>query len=137
MSLFQSIFRRLNLYSTSVSIKPLTRLLKTCHTLEYLNLASCRGLPRGIKRLYNNRDLIVQLRNDIADGKFKDCDNDDDDDQTTPEMTKPIHFCQQHDGLLNLSSLSTPIQSQEEGLKLERKQPQYCNFTLFTTDIFQ
>ena len=73
-------YRRLNLYSTSVSIKPLTRLLKSCHTLEYLNLASCRGLPRGIKRLYNNRDVIVQLRNDIADGKFKDCDNDDDDD---------------------------------------------------------
>ena len=73
-------YRRLNLYSTSVSIKPLTRLLKSCHTLEYLNLASCRGLPRGIKRLYNNRDVIVQLSNDIADGKFKDCDNDDDDD---------------------------------------------------------
>lgn len=65
--------------STAVSLKPLTRLLKNCHTLEHLNLASCRGLPRGIKRLYSNRDTVVQLRNDILDGKFTNCDNDDDD----------------------------------------------------------
>lgn len=72
--------RKLNLCSTSVSLKPLTRLLKACHTLEHLNLASCRGLPRGIKRLYSNREAIVQLRNDILSGKFTNCDNDDDDD---------------------------------------------------------
>ena len=70
--------RKLNLYSTAVSLKPLTRLLNKCYSLEHLNLVSCRGLPRGIKRLYSNREAIVQLRNDILDGKFK-MDNDDED----------------------------------------------------------
>lgn len=74
------VLRKLNLCSTAVSLKPLTRLLKNCYTLEHLNLASCRGLPRGIKRLYSHRDAIVQLRNDILDGKFTKEDNDDDDD---------------------------------------------------------
>merc|ERR1712223_1711937 len=74
------VLRKLNLVGTAVSLKPLTRLLKACHTLEHLNLASCRGLPRGIKRLYSNREAIVQLRNDIVDGKFNKCDDDDDDD---------------------------------------------------------
>ena len=77
---FLSSCRKLNLVGTAVSLKPLTRLLKACHTLEHLNLASCRGLPRGIKRLYSNREAIVQLRNDIVDGKFNKCDDDDDDD---------------------------------------------------------
>jgi len=63
-----------------VGIKPLTRLLKSCHTLEHLNLVSCRGLPRGIKRLYSNRESIVQLKNDVVEGKFNNNDNDEDDD---------------------------------------------------------
>merc|ERR1711935_769827 len=74
------VLRKLNLCSTGVGLKPLTRLLKACHTLEHLNLASCRALPRGIKRLYSNREAIVQLKNDIVNGKFTNCDNDDDDD---------------------------------------------------------
>lgn len=74
-----SVCRKLNLSSTSVNIKPLTRLLKNCPTLEYLNLSSCRGLPRGMKRLYSTKESVVQLKNDIVDGKFNNNDGDDSD----------------------------------------------------------
>ena len=60
-------------------MKPLTRLLKACHTLEHLNLAGCRSLPRAMKRLYSNREAIVQLKDDILAGKFNNSDEDDDD----------------------------------------------------------
>ena len=73
------LLRKLNLCSTGVKLKPLTRLLKACHTLEHLNLAGCRALPRPMKRLYSNREAIVQLNVDILAGKFNNCDDDDDD----------------------------------------------------------
>ncbi len=60
-------------------MKPLTRLLKNCPTLEYLNLTSCRGLPRGMKRLYGNREAVVKLKEEIETGKY-DGNNDDADD---------------------------------------------------------
>ena len=72
-----SFYRKLNLSSTAVGIKPLTRLLKACPTLEHLNLTSCRGLPRGIKRLHSKREDVVKLRDDIESGKFNDDDSDD------------------------------------------------------------
>ena len=59
------LLRKLNLCSTGVNLKPLTRLLKACHTLEHLNLAGCRSLPRPMKKCYTNREAIVQLKNDI------------------------------------------------------------------------
>jgi len=46
-------------------------------TLEYLNLSSCRGLPRGMKRLYSTKENVLQLKADILDGKF--VDNEDSD----------------------------------------------------------
>ncbi len=70
--------RKLNLCSTSVSIKPLTRLLKSCPTLEYLNLTSCRGLPRGMKRLYGNREVVVKLKEEILAGKYSEGDGESD-----------------------------------------------------------
>ena len=70
-----TVIKKLNICSTSASIKPLTRLLKWCPTIEYLNLSSCRGLPRGMKRLYANKEAVLQLKSDILDGKFN--DNDD------------------------------------------------------------
>ena len=66
-----------NLCNTSVRLKPLTRLLKNCPTLEYLNLTSCRGLPRGMKRLYSDREKVENLRDDIIGGKFNNDDSDD------------------------------------------------------------
>ena len=69
--------RKLNLCNTSVNLKPLTRLLKNCSTLEYLNLTSCRGLPRGMKRLHSDREKVVQLMEDIIAGKFNHDDEDE------------------------------------------------------------
>ncbi len=71
------IYRKVNLCNTSVSLKPLTRLLKNCPTLEYLNLTGCRGLPRGMKRLYSEREKIVTLRDEIVGGKYNQDDSDD------------------------------------------------------------
>uniref|UniRef100_A0A0K2TVP2 F-box domain-containing protein n=1 Tax=Lepeophtheirus salmonis TaxID=72036 RepID=A0A0K2TVP2_LEPSM len=70
--------RKLNLSCTAVSLKPLTRLLKNCPSIEYLNLSSCRGLARGMKRLYQTRPDIIKLRTEIIDGKFNDNDDSDD-----------------------------------------------------------
>lgn len=69
--------RKINLCRTAVGIKPLTNLLKKCSTVEYLNLTACRGLPRGMKRLYSNREAIETLYKDITEGKFNDTDDSD------------------------------------------------------------
>jgi len=66
----ESAIRKLNLCSTAVGIKSLTRLLKHCPTLEYLNLTSCRGLPRGMKRLHPTREAVLNLREEILAGKY-------------------------------------------------------------------
>jgi len=62
--------RKLNLMGSSISLKPLVKLLGCSETLESLNLTSCRGLPRGMKRLYGSRENVEQLRRDIQSGKF-------------------------------------------------------------------
>ena len=72
-----TVVKKLNICSTSASLKPLTRLLKNCPTIEYLNLSSCRGLPRGMKRLYANKESVLQLKGDILDGKYNDNDDSD------------------------------------------------------------
>ncbi len=68
----ETVVKKLNLCSTAVGVKPLTRLLKACNTLEYLNLTSCRGLPRGMKRLHGTREAVVKLRDEILAGKYND-----------------------------------------------------------------
>ena len=74
-------FRKLHLTGTAVSLKPLTKLLNCCSTLECLNLTSCRALPRGMKRMYHSREDVESLRQDIEDGKFdpRDAGSDGDD----------------------------------------------------------
>lgn len=74
-------FRKLNLNGTAVSLKPLTKLLNCCTTLESLNLSSCRALPRGMKRMYHSREDVASLQKDIEDGKFdpRDAGSDEDD----------------------------------------------------------
>merc|ERR1712150_451194 len=62
--------RKLNLSNTGVSLKALTKLLNCCPTLESLNLTSCRALPRGMKRMYHNREDVAGLAKDISEGKF-------------------------------------------------------------------
>lgn len=64
-----------------MSLKALTKLLNCCPTLESLNLTSCRALPRGMKRMYHNREDVAGLTKDIADGKFDPQDAGSDDDR--------------------------------------------------------
>jgi len=73
--------KKLNLFGTGVSMKSVSKLLNVCKTLEILNLTSCRALPRGMKRMYHNREDVESLTKDIADGKFdaQDAGSDDDD----------------------------------------------------------
>ncbi|XP_026462299.1 F-box/LRR-repeat protein 6 [Ctenocephalides felis] len=49
--------RVLNLCGSSVSLEPVKAVLKNCAHLVSLNLTSCRGLPRGVKRLYVYSEL--------------------------------------------------------------------------------
>lgn len=60
-----SPLRVLNLCGSSVSLEPVKAVLMRCPMLNSLNLSSCRGLPRGIKRLYVG-PALSQLRANMA-----------------------------------------------------------------------
>lgn len=64
---------------SSVTFKPIRQVLARCSHLESLNLSSCRALPRGVKRLYEAPQLVT-LRADIANGKFDEAPDEDEDD---------------------------------------------------------
>lgn len=68
--------RSLSLLGSSVSFGPVKEVLLRCPQLSSLNLSSCRGLPRGIKRNYVGSDLDVLKQNVIA-GKFDELTGDD------------------------------------------------------------
>lgn len=53
----KSILHTLNLSGSAVSYEPVKAVLRNCPSLAVLDLSSCRGLPRGIKRLYKGEDL--------------------------------------------------------------------------------
>ncbi|XP_059482091.1 F-box/LRR-repeat protein 6 isoform X2 [Neocloeon triangulifer] len=72
----ESPLRSLNLLGSSVSFGPVKEVLLRCPQLSSLNLSSCRGLPRGIKRNYEGRDLDL-LRQNVAAGKFDELTGDD------------------------------------------------------------
>lgn len=59
-------FRKMDLTGSSVSLEPVKAVLNNCSRLSSLNLASCRGLPRGIKRLYKGHSL-TELRSQLND----------------------------------------------------------------------
>lgn len=56
----------MDLTGSSVSLEPVKAVLNNCSLLSSLNLASCRGLPRGIKRLYKGHSL-TELRSQLND----------------------------------------------------------------------
>ncbi|KAK3611801.1 hypothetical protein CHS0354_040469 [Potamilus streckersoni] len=60
-----SPLQRLNIAGTPVNLLPLQAILKLCKDLHYLNLTSCRAIPRGFKREYRNRQEIDKLQEDI------------------------------------------------------------------------
>nr|XP_034980507.1 F-box/LRR-repeat protein 6 isoform X1 [Zootoca vivipara]XP_034980508.1 F-box/LRR-repeat protein 6 isoform X1 [Zootoca vivipara] len=50
--------RSLNLTGTKVALHTVSTLIASCPGLSYLNLSSCRHLPRGMKKVYRGYDEI-------------------------------------------------------------------------------
>ena len=69
----------LDLCGSSVSFAPVRQVLLNCTQLRWLNLSSCRALPRGIKRLYDGVTLLKTLREAIQQGKYDDNEQQQDD----------------------------------------------------------
>ncbi|XP_062342514.1 F-box/LRR-repeat protein 6 [Osmerus eperlanus] len=51
----------LNLTGTKITIPALRLIISQATALNYLNLSSCRNLPRGLKRVYRGQEDIHQL----------------------------------------------------------------------------
>ncbi|CAH0559666.1 unnamed protein product [Brassicogethes aeneus] len=62
----ESKLRTINLCGSSVSLEPVKAVLLKCPRLHSINLQSCRGLPRGIKRLYTGA-AVAKLRDSLLD----------------------------------------------------------------------
>ncbi|XP_038046542.1 F-box/LRR-repeat protein 6-like [Patiria miniata] len=60
----QSVLRDINLAGTSITAERVRSILEGCPSLVSLHLASCRGLPRGMKRSYHG-DSLTQLKEDL------------------------------------------------------------------------
>jgi len=69
-------FRKMDLTGSSVSLEPVKAVLNHCPLLSSLNLASCRGLPRGIKRLYKGHSL-AELRSQLNEKPDSSQDSED------------------------------------------------------------
>lgn len=52
----------LSLCGSSVSVEAVKEILINCPQLNSINLSSCRGLPRGLKRLMTGATAIQELR---------------------------------------------------------------------------
>uniref|UniRef100_A0ABM5GDG8 F-box/LRR-repeat protein 6-like n=1 Tax=Pogona vitticeps TaxID=103695 RepID=A0ABM5GDG8_9SAUR len=50
----------LNLTGTKITLRTVSTLIASCPSLNYLNLSSCRHLPRGMKKVYRGSDEIRQ-----------------------------------------------------------------------------
>ncbi|KAG1948746.1 F-box/LRR-repeat protein 6 [Pimephales promelas] len=55
------LFRSLNLSGTKITSSSLRLLITQAPALKYLNLSSCRYLPRGLKRVYHGQEDIQLL----------------------------------------------------------------------------
>lgn len=71
---FSSIFyfflllSHLNLCGSAVSVEAVKEILDYCQALNSINLSSCRGLPRGIKRLLQGKTALSELRKNLKNG---------------------------------------------------------------------
>lgn len=63
---FFSHCSHLNLCGSSVSLEAVKEILINCRYLNSINLASCRGLPRGVKRLITGNAAIDELRENLG-----------------------------------------------------------------------
>ncbi|XP_067871847.1 F-box/LRR-repeat protein 6 [Heterodontus francisci] len=57
------VLRSLNLAGTKVTLDAIRVVVSSSSNLSYLNLTSCRCLPRGLKRIYRGQDEIRQFVN--------------------------------------------------------------------------
>lgn len=62
------VLRSLNLAGTKVTLDAIRVVVSSSPALSYLNLTSCRCLPRGLKRIYRGRDEISQFVNCLLSG---------------------------------------------------------------------
>ncbi|CAG2180704.1 unnamed protein product [Oppiella nova] len=65
----ESQLRTLQLRGSAVSYESIKCLLRSCPKLESIDLQSCRGLPRGIKRSYSGQDFYT-LKSEVFEGKY-------------------------------------------------------------------
>lgn len=56
----------MNLCGSSVSLEAVKEVLSNCRYLNSINLSSCRGLPRGVKRLMQGAVEIDELRENLG-----------------------------------------------------------------------
>uniref|UniRef100_A0A1B0CL30 Putative leucine rich repeat some n=1 Tax=Lutzomyia longipalpis TaxID=7200 RepID=A0A1B0CL30_LUTLO len=62
----ESPLSHLNLCGSSVSLEAVKEILSNCPLLSSINLSSCRGLPRGFKRLLQGPTEITELRENLG-----------------------------------------------------------------------
>ncbi|XP_067662385.1 F-box/LRR-repeat protein 6-like [Haliotis asinina] len=62
-----SPLEHLNIAGTSVGVTPVKLVLELCPKLTYINLTSCRSLPRGVKREFSGRKKVDKLKKDFED----------------------------------------------------------------------
>lgn len=65
----ESQLRSLQLRGSAVSYESIKSIFKCCPKLESIDMQSCRGLPRGIKREYSGQELVI-LRDEVLGGKY-------------------------------------------------------------------
>ncbi|XP_069077207.1 F-box/LRR-repeat protein 6 [Pleurodeles waltl] len=63
------VLRSLNLASTKITLKSVRDVILSCPLLTYLNLTSCRCLPRGMKRAYSGQQDIQQCLQKLLCGE--------------------------------------------------------------------
>ncbi|XP_060065799.1 F-box/LRR-repeat protein 6-like [Ylistrum balloti] len=73
----QHKLRWINFAGTAVTLTTVKLLLDNCSDLEYINLSSCRGLPRGMKREYS-QGQISKLRREVQMELTNEADTDSD-----------------------------------------------------------
>lgn len=66
MLFFFGFNSHLNLCGSSVSLEAVKIILTNCPLLTSINLSSCRGLPRGVKRLMQGSVEISELRENLG-----------------------------------------------------------------------
>ncbi|KAG5678580.1 hypothetical protein PVAND_008242 [Polypedilum vanderplanki] len=61
----ESPLNHLNLCGSAVSVEAVKEILENCKALNSINLSSCRGLPRGIKRQLEGHTQLNELRENL------------------------------------------------------------------------